>query len=342
MAAPQTELSLVLIFDTINAYQRTAALKAAIELDLFTAVGEGGATAPQLAETCGADARGVRILCDYLVVAGLLKKESEHYRLTPDAAAFLDRRSPGYMGGAVEFLLSPMLTGGFNELAAAVRQGGTALSESGTIAPEHPVWVDFARSMAPLVAMPAPTLARLVADDTERELKVLDIAAGHGLFGIAFAKHNPRAEVVALDWPNVLEVAQENARRAGVSERYRTLPGSAFEVDYGEGYDLVLLTNFLHHFDVPTCEALLRKIHASLKEGGRVVTLEFVPDEDRVSPPHAAMFSLVMLATTPHGDAYTFAEFEGMFHNAGFARSEIHPLPPTVQHVVISHKADDR
>jgi len=167
---------------------------------------------------------------------------------------------------------------------------------------------------------------------------VLDIAAGHGLFGIALANHNPLAAIVALDWPNVLEVAKENARAAGVADRYSGIPGSAFEADYGTGYDLVLLTNFLHHFDPETCERLLRKVYAALKTSGRAASFEFVPNEDRVSPPVAASFSLMMLGTTPSGDAYTFAELDRMFRNAGFSANELYPLPPTFQQVVISHK----
>jgi ubiquinone/menaquinone biosynthesis C-methylase UbiE len=167
---------------------------------------------------------------------------------------------------------------------------------------------------------------------------VLDIAAGHGLYGLAFARQNPRAEVVALDWPSVLEAAKENARAAGVAERYQTIEGSAFEADFGGGYDLVLLTNFLHHFDPPTCEGLLRKVRAALADGGRAVTLEFVPHDDRVTPPIPASFSLTMLASTPSGDAYTFAELQQMFAHAGFTRSELHPLLPAIQSVVISHK----
>src|SRR5262249_61875474 len=155
-------------------------------------------------------------------------------------------------------------------------------------------------------------------------VKVLDIAAGHGVFGIKLAQTNPNAEIVALDWPHVLEVAKENATARGVISRYKTLPGSAFDVDYGTGYDLVLLTNFLHHFDKETCETLLRKMRASLADGGRVATLEFVPNEDRVTPPQAAAFSMQMLGGTPRGDAYTFAELEQMFEHAGFAGRELH------------------
>ena len=173
---------------------------------------------------------------------------------------------------------------------------------------------------------------------TDQPLKILDIAAGHGLYGLAFAKRNPQAEVVAVDWANVLEVAKENAQAAGVSDRYHTIAGSAFDVDYGSGYDIVLLTNFLHHFDAATCETLLRKVNASLANGGRAVTLEFIPNPDRVSPPQAAAFSMMMLGTTPTGDAYTFSELETMFRNAGFARNEMHELPPTIERVIVSYK----
>jgi predicted nicotinamide N-methyase len=328
----------VLFFDTVNAYQRTAAIKAGIELDVFTAIGEGKRTPQSVAERCQSSERGIRILCDYLTIIGLLTKEDDGYGLTSDSAAFLDKRSPAYMGGAIEFLLSPMLAKGFDNLTEAVRKGGTALPDEGTVTPEHPVWVQFARAMASMMAMPAQLMTKLIAAEPGRKVKVLDIAAGHGIFGITFAQHNPGAEVVAVDWPNVLEVAKENAHKLGVAERYSTIPGSAFDVEFGSGYDFVLLTNFLHHFDPETCTRLLKKVYESLAEGGRAVTVEFAPNEDRISPPPSAMFSLVMLGSTPKGDAYTFREFDEMFRNAGFSRSEFHQLQPTPQQLIISYK----
>ena len=327
-----------LFFETINAYQRTQSLKGAIELDLFTAIAEGAVTPTDLAKRCGASERGMRILSDYLVVIGFLTKDENGYGLTLDSATFLNRHSPAYLGSAVRFISSDELTDNFKDVAAIVRKGGTVASEEGTTSTENPLWVEFARGMAPLMAMPAELLARLIRADNGEKCKVLDIAAGHGLFGITIARLNPKAEIVAVDWPQVLEVAQENAEAAGVADRYSKLAGSAFDVDYGTGYDVVLLTNFLHHFDVPTNEKLLKKVHAALAPGGRAVTFEFVPNEDRVSPPVAATFSMMMLGTTPSGDAYTFSEFDQMFRNAGFSSSEVHPLPPTFQQVVISHK----
>jgi 2-polyprenyl-3-methyl-5-hydroxy-6-metoxy-1,4-benzoquinol methylase len=313
-------------------------MKAAIELDLFSAIGEGHNTASQIAVHCDASERGTRILCDYLTMIGFLTKQGNQYGLTQDSEVFLDRRSPAYMGGAIEFLVSDQIKEGFKHLTEAVRNGGTAVPDSGTLAPEHPVWVKFARAMAPMMRPAAQAIAQLIDPDANRKLKVLDIAASHGLFGLAFATRNPQAEIVGVDWANVLELSKENAKAAGVADRHRTIAGSAFDVDYGTGYDVVLLTNFLHHFDPPTNEKLLRRVHAVLAEGGRAVTLEFVPNEDRVSPLGVAGFSLTMLAGTPSGDAYTFAEFDRMFKNAGFAKNELHEIPPAIQQLIVSHK----
>ena len=339
MSSPQMQQpNPALLFQTINAYQRTEALKAAIDLEVFTAIGEGKKTPAEIAQRCGAAERGIRILCDFLTIMGFLTKSEGNYSLTVDSAMFLDKKSPAYMGGATQFMLSPMLTEGYKDFTAAVRKGGVAASEEGTIAPDNPIWVNFANAMSPLMAMPAELMARLADPEAKQKLKILDIAAGHGLFGIAFAKNNPNAEVVALDWANVLEVAKQNAAKAGVADRYSTKPGSAFDVDFGVGYDIVLLTNFLHHFDPPTNETLLRKVHAALNPGGRAVTLEFVPNEDRVTPPESASFAVMMLGSTPAGDAYTFTELEKMMTAAGFGKSEFHQLPPSIQQVVISHK----
>jgi ubiquinone/menaquinone biosynthesis C-methylase UbiE len=201
---------------------------------------------------------------------------------------------------------------------------------------DHPMWEDFARGMAAIMRPSAADIAQIARIEQMESCKILDIAAGHGIFGITLAARNAQAEVYAVDWQNVLSIARRNAEEAGVAARYHLIPGSAFEVEFGDGYDLVLFTNFFHHFDPATCETLMRKAHAALKDGGRAVTLEFVPNEDRVTPPVEAAFALVMLGTTPAGDAYTFAEFERMFRRAGFPRSEAHQTMPG--HIIVSYK----
>lgn len=327
-----------IFFETINSYQRTESLRAALELDLFSSLSAGPRSAPEIAKACSASERGVRILADYLTMMGLLTKSDAKYSLTVDSAVFLDRKSPAYLGDAVGFLLTPNLREAFSQLASAVKRGGTVLPDEGTVSHDNPIWVEFARSMAPLMHLPAKLMAGLVGGDAKQPLRILDVAAGHGLFGITIAQQYANARVTALDWPNVLQVAKENAQKAGIADRYQLLPGSAFDVDWGGPYDLVLFTNFLHHFDLPTCQSLAEKAYRALAPGGRAITLEFVPEPDRISPPGTAGFALVMLATTAHGDAYTFAEYDALFARSGFSRSEFHPLPPTTQQAVVSFR----
>ena len=323
----------------MTAFNQAAALKAGIELDVFTAIGEGATEPASLAKRVGGAERGVRILCDSLTVLGFLHKRDGHYALAPDAALFLDRRSPACLSSMSQFLTNDRIVKSFAQLTDAVKRGGTATDEGDNEKPHDSFWVNFARSMAPMSVLPASAMAEMTGMREGRACRVLDIAAGHGMYGITMARMNPQATVTAVDWPAVLEVAKENAWAAGVSERYEARAGSAFETELGDGYDFVLLTNIFHHFDQPTCERLMKRVHRALKPGGSAVTLEFVPDEGRVSPPQAAMFSLMMLATTDKGDAYTLAEYEQMFGHAGFARTSMHPVPGLPQRVLLSEKA---
>ena len=309
--------------------------KAAIDLDVFRAVGEGPGDVASIARHCSASERGIRILCDFLTICGVLVKEDGHYRHTPTSAAFLDPRSPASLASIAQFLGNPAMREPYDHLAEIVRTGRTVLPGDGSVEPENPIWVQFAETMAPMMAPMAGPLGAVVLEGHAGPMRVLDIAAGHGLFGIEIAKQNPQARVTGLDWAPVLRVALENARKAGVQDRYDMLPGSAFEVEFGGPYDVVLLTNFLHHFDQATCVGLLKKVHAALRPGGRAATLEFVPNEDRVSPPMPAAFSMTMLASTVAGDAYTLSELTAMYAEAGFGGVTAHPIPMSPHTVVM-------
>jgi SAM-dependent methyltransferase len=319
----------------LQAHQRTAALKAAIDLDVFRAVGEGPGDVASIARHCSASERGIRILCDFLTICGVLAKEDGRYRHTPTSAAFLDPGSPSSLASIAQFLSNAAMRDPYDHLAEIVRAGRTDLPGAGCVEPENPIWVQFAETMAPMMALLVGPLGAVVLEGYAGPMRVLDIAAGHGLFGIEIAKQNPQARVTGLDWAPVLRVALENARKAGVHDRYDMLPGSAFEVDFGGPYDAVLLTNFLHHFDKPTCVGLLKKVHAALRPGGRAATLEFVPNEDRVSPPMPAAFSMTMLTSTVAGDAYTLSELTAMYYEAGLSGVTAHPIPMSPHTVVM-------
>jgi hypothetical protein len=339
MSTPEQKPTPERIMDAFNAYQRTAAMKTAIELDVFTLIGEGKTSPAELAAAASASERGMRILCDNLVVQGFLTRHDSAYGLTPDARAFLDCNSPSCINAAAKgFFASNEVIHSFDSLTEAVRKGGTAAPGEGLMDPDDPMWVKFAVSMVNPQTPQAHGVAKILNAEAGAPWKVLDIASGHGLFGVTIAAKNPNAVIYSQDWAAVLDVAQKNANAAGVAERFHKIPGSAFDVELGSEYDVVLLTNFLQLLDRKTIEGFLRKVYAAVKTGGRVVTLGFIPNDDRVSPPAPAAFSLVMLATTPGGEAYTFADYDAMFRGAGFTRNEKVELQGAPQQLMISMK----
>jgi 2-polyprenyl-3-methyl-5-hydroxy-6-metoxy-1,4-benzoquinol methylase len=326
----------MLFFETIRGLYHAFAVKAAVDLDLFTAIAKTGGTLKEIAGACNASERGTRILCDHLTVLGFINKNNGHYHLTPDSAMFLDSRSPAYIGKAVRFLMHRDQFQNFEHLAETTRSGKCAGHSH--LAPEDPIWIDFARGMAPLMIPAAQAIAQQLQPKLSAiaQPKILDIAASHGIFGITIAQQIPKAHIYALDWPNVLQVAQENAGKAGLANRYHLIEGSAFDAAIGSGYDAVLITNFLHHFDPPTNEKLLKKFHAAMNPGGQLAILEFVPNEERTGPPPAATFPLIMLASTDQGDAYTFSELARMCSNAGFKDARLVPVENTPEALVIA------
>ena len=266
------------------------------------------------------------MLSDNMGALGLLGKHGQEYSLTEESAKFLDRRSPACVAGVAGFLTLPKLMDGYRNIAEVVRGGQNALGGQGTLEPENPIWVDFARSMGPLQMPFAEAIAQTLRPTRDKMESARYRGGTRNIRNRRSEAQSERRNLCA-GLAAVLKVAQEHARKAGVEGRYHTIPGSVFEVDLGSGYDVVLLTGFLHHFDPATIEKLLKRIHGALAPNGRVVTLEFVPNDDRVTPPVTAAWAINMLVTTPQGDAYPFSEYDRMFRSAGFSSNELIRVP---------------
>jgi ubiquinone/menaquinone biosynthesis C-methylase UbiE len=234
----------------------------------------------------------------------------------------------------VDFVAAPeMIELFFQDPLSYVRNGGS--SGFGNVLPNHPIWVRFAEAMAPYAAVNAKRVAAYVAAFSNPPYTVLDVAAGPGLYGIEVAKAVPDALITAIDWSPVLDVATANAETAGVTDRFRAVAGNVMEVDWGCEFDLILLPNLLHLFDFDTCTSLLSKVKHSLAADGQALGVDFVPNEDRVSPPISAMFAFWMLATTPGGDAYTARDLDAMARSAGFRGASTRPLAPAPESLIV-------
>lgn len=125
------------------------------------------------------------------------------------------------------------------------------------------------------------------------------------------AAQNSAAHIFALDAPKVLQIACDNARHAGVAERFHPIPGDALQTDFGGPYDLVLAANLAHHFDEAANVRLFQKARAALKPAGRIALIEWVSLSNDA-------FALTVLATSARGAIYTLKEYSKMLRAAGF------------------------
>jgi (2Fe-2S) ferredoxin/precorrin-6B methylase 2 len=297
----------------VRGYQESRVLLTALELDLFSAV-DGGATAGQVASGRQLDERGTRLLLNALVALGLLHKREGVFANGPVALRYLAADSKDDARDALKHNLA--LWTRWSTLTDAVRAGHAV--GTGDAAGRADEWtVPFIAAMHRNATLRAPLVVRAVA--AERARRLLDVGGGSGAYAIAFAQAHPQLQVEIFDLPSVVPIAQRHVAAAGLGSRVRTRTGDLRRDALGAGYDLVLLSAICHMLGPGENQDLLRRVHAALAEGGRVVIQDFLVEDDGTSPAHAALFALNMLVGTPAGSSYSEGEYAGWLRGAGFA-----------------------
>jgi 2-polyprenyl-3-methyl-5-hydroxy-6-metoxy-1,4-benzoquinol methylase len=342
---PDNGLTPVPLFEMMHAYKLTATLNAGIELGVFDQLATGPASAETVAGPLGLHPRGARVLLNALTALGLLEPaEPDSYRLSALATRFLVRGQPGYLGDMAGVIASSWEWAAMERLADAVRKGGPVVEENAET-PEFDYWRTFAASAHAIAGPSAKAVADLLLPwaGEQGELRVLDVACGHGLYGFAFAQRLAQARVWSLDWPNVIEVAMRHAARLGVAGQVNALTGDMFSTDLGGPYDLVLITNVLHHFSVAKAAELLRRAASVTRPGGKVAVVGFVTDAGRspVADRQAHMFALLMLAWTAEGEVHTADDYVRMLGSAGYTDVTAHPVPGLPAQIMVATRSTE-
>ncbi|MFI6389986.1 methyltransferase [Nonomuraea sp. NPDC050540] len=324
----------------MQAYKTTSLLRTGVSMGVFDCLEEGPADAETVAGRLGSDVRGMRILLNALAAVGLAEENDGRFALPAGAERFLVSKSPAYFGDMVRVMASDWEWDALKRLDQAVRHGGTVM-EVHAETPGYAYWEDFA-SYAVTVARPT---AQVVADALEpwaagRDgLDVLDVACGHGMYGLTLAQRNPQARMWALDWPNVLPLTEQNAERMGVHDRVHRLPGDMFEVPLGGPYDVVLVTNVLHHFSEERAGELLRRLAPAVKPDGKIVLVGFTLDAPPAEDPAPHLFSILMLTWTFEEEVHTVRSYTRMLAAAGFTNGHRHEVPGLAFRVLVADKA---
>jgi 2-polyprenyl-3-methyl-5-hydroxy-6-metoxy-1,4-benzoquinol methylase len=313
------------ILQMLQGVQVSGLLSAGIALDVFSQLSPAALSAESVATRIQCPPRSTRILLDSLTALGLLTKSGPLYGLTPSAEQFLVRGKPTYVGGLTSIFSSPTMWSAFQRFADAVKNDGTILPEHAET-PKNPFWEEFAKGSAAMAGPASQILDGLVSSfiASRPKVRVLDIAAGSGIYGYALARH-PNVELTSLDWPNVIAETKEWGTKLGVDpSRVRYLEGNLFEVDYQGPYDLVLLSHVYHHFDRATCLGLTQKVAKALAPGGRVAVQDMLVD-GALSNPGAVLFSSVMLVWTRKGESYSEGDYKQWLTDAGLVWGGAHP-----------------
>jgi ubiquinone/menaquinone biosynthesis C-methylase UbiE len=295
----------------LSGFRASRILLTAVELDLFSTLAGGGGTAVEVSRATGASERGITILLDAVTALGLIRKKGGRYRNAPVASECLaaDGENDWRLGIGHHLALWE----NWSRLTEVVREGKPLPR---TLPRQEGKTRSFIGLMHRHGSARAPRLANAIS--LRGAFKMLDVGGGSGAYSIAFARKKRDLRVTVLDLPDVLPITREYVTEAGLIGRFDFIGGDLRTVDFGSGYDLVLISAVCHMLSPRTNRRLIGKAFAALSPGGRLLIHDFVLDENRASPPNAAIFAVNMLVNTEGGNSYTANEYRAWLKESGF------------------------
>jgi ubiquinone/menaquinone biosynthesis C-methylase UbiE len=302
------------------AYAPPLIIAAAVNNKVFDSLETCARTADEVAKETDAPPRALRILMNALVGLKLLKKDrQERYSLTPESAAFLVSNKPGTQAGFFG-TVAPQLISRWLRLTEVVREGRPAVS----VNQETEGTEFFSQLVENIIPMSYPSAQALAEhlklSKAKSQTRVLDLAAGSGIWGIALAQNSPGVLVTAVDWAGMIPTTKRITEKFGMRKRFEFVEGDLLEADFGNGYDIATLGHILHSEGKERSRQLLKKTFRALKPGGTIAIAEWLVNDQRTEPVHSLMFAVQMLVNTEKGDTFSFNEIKSWLEEAGFQK----------------------
>ena len=302
------------------AYAPPLIIAAAVSNKVFDSLESGSKTVDQISKETGASARGLRMLMNALVGLELLKKDRhQKYSLTPESAAFLVSNKPGALAGFFRLNVTQLVSK-WLQLGDVVRTGrpAQAVNQEGE---GTEFFSGLVENIIPMSYATAQTLAdHLKLAKAKNEVRVLDLAAGSGIWGIVLAQASARVRVTAVDWAGMIPTTKRITQKFGVGARFKFIEGDLLEADFGSGYDIATLGHILHSEGEERSRQLLKKTFRALKSGGTIAIAEWLVNDERTQPLPPLMFAVQMLVNTEKGDTFSFNEIKSWLEEAGFKK----------------------
>ena len=302
------------------AYAPPLIIAAAVSNKVFDSLESGSKTVDQIGKETGASERGLRMLMNALVGLELLKKDRhQKHSLTPESAAFLVSNKPGALAGFFRLNVTQLVSK-WLQLGDVVRTGrpAQAVNQEGE---GTEFFSGLVENIIPMSYATAQTLAdHLQLAKAKNEVRVLDLAAGSGIWGIVLAQKSPRVRVTAVDWAGMIPTTKRITQKFGVGDRFKFVEADLLQADFGSNYDVATLGHILHSEGEERSRQLLKKTFRALKSGGTIGIAEWLVNKERTQPLPPLMFAVQMLVNTEKGDTFSFEEIKSWLEEAGFKK----------------------
>jgi len=308
------------------AYAPPLIIGAAVANRVFDTLASGAKNVEEVSRQTGASVRGLRVIMNALAGLELLKKGGDKYALTPESEAFLVSNKPGTLAGFFSMNRIRMMQH-WMKLDEIVRTGRPAEARNQE-GPGTEFFSELVENIIPMSYGSAQALAEhLKLADATNQVRVLDLASGSGIWGIALAQKSPRVQVTAVDWAGMIPTTKRITKKFGVDEHFKFIEGDLLKADFGEGHDIATLGHILHSEGEERSRKLLKKTANAVKSGGTIAIGEWLVNDERTEPLNGLMFAVNMLVNTENGDTFSFNQIKRWLAEAGFKNARTLEAP---------------
>jgi hypothetical protein len=292
-------------------YWKTCTLHAGVKLDLFTVLGDNKHTCEEIADKINAEPRALAMLLNALTAMELLVKEGDTWANTPQAALFLCKDAPRYIGHMI--MHHQHLVESWSKLDQAVKTGSAVRGRMSTHSDESRE--SFLMGMFTLAMGMAPGMVPKI--DLAGRRHLLDLGGGPGTWAIHFCRHNPALSATVYDLPTTRPFAEKTITRFNMADRVAFLDGNYVENPIPGSFDVAWLSHILHGEGMDDCKQIIEKTVAALDSGGMIIIHDFILNDTMDGPLFPALFALNMLLGTQSGQAYSQHQITDMLKQAG-------------------------
>jgi ubiquinone/menaquinone biosynthesis C-methylase UbiE len=302
-------------------------LEAAIRHHVFDVLDSGPKDIWEVQKATGASARGLAAIMDALVGLNFLSKDEQNrFALTPESSTFLVSTKPTFFGGMIKHCSEQLIPRwlNLNEVVATGKPVSAVNEEKSGGEFFH----EFVLDIFPMSYAPAQALAaHMNYGSSSSSVRVLDLAAGSGVWGIAQAQSSPNVSVTAVDWPEVIDITKKTAAKFGLTDRFSFVEGDLLDVSFNSGHNIATLGHILHSEGEARSRKLLAKTFAALASGGTIAVQEFLVNKERTGPVNGLFFAVNMIVNTQEGNTWSFEEIGAWLEEAGFSNPRLLESP---------------